>query len=249
MAMKLNAENVAAGDASAARKSNRAQAIRDACRDIANLEAERDGVSEQIREIRQKIVKGELGMKLADFGMAYRLYKLEDDDRDELFGTIRECFSALGVGEQLDFLKAVDKAAAPGAGPVDADGFSTAAQQQVAEAEAYNLGEKAARDGTGLESCPYTAAQKRLKARFEEGWSDAKAGSDKVTPIGEAKRGRGRPKGSGKGAVMTVVSETLGPNIEEDFLPDAPTAGFDDLPTEPPESDDSPQPEMADTEY
>lgn len=88
----------------------RAGAIRDICRDIDGLAAERKVISDQIREIKQKRVKGDLDMKIADFNVAYRLYQLEQDDRDKLLDTLRETFSALGMGGQLDFLPAVETA-------------------------------------------------------------------------------------------------------------------------------------------
>ena len=87
---------------------NRAQTIREACREIAALEAERAAIGEQIRKVKQSKIKGELGMKLADFNAALRLYRLENDDRDEFFDTLRETFAALGVGEQLDWLDVAD---------------------------------------------------------------------------------------------------------------------------------------------
>src|SRR3546814_10647644 len=61
-----------------------------------------------MRELKQTRIKGDLGMKIADFNAAYRLYKLEDDDRDTFLDAIRETFEALGIGQQLDWLKAAD---------------------------------------------------------------------------------------------------------------------------------------------
>lgn len=101
-------EREAAGDEERVPQANsaaRADTIRTACRQITELEAERSGIGESIREIKQKLVKGDLGMKLADFNAALRLYRLESDDRNEFFDTLRETFAALGIGEQLDWLK------------------------------------------------------------------------------------------------------------------------------------------------
>lgn len=81
--------------------------IKQACHDIAALEAERKKIGESISEIRQTKIKGDLGMKLADFGAIYRLYKLEGDDRTAAIDTLREGFKALGIGEQLDFIDAM----------------------------------------------------------------------------------------------------------------------------------------------
>ena len=94
----------------AANSEARAQIIREAIRDIASLEAERKSISEQIRSIKQTRIKGDLGMKIADFQAAYRLYCLEDESRNTFFDAMRETFSALGVGEQLNWLDAADAA-------------------------------------------------------------------------------------------------------------------------------------------
>lgn len=88
----------------------RAEMIRNACRDLANMEAERQAIGKRISELKQKTVKGSLGMKISDFNMAYRLYGLEDDDRDQFIDTLRETFTALGIGAQLDWVDGVIKA-------------------------------------------------------------------------------------------------------------------------------------------
>ncbi len=87
----------------------RADTIRDAIRELASLEAERKSISEQIREIKQIKIKGELGLKIGDFNAAMRLYGLEGDARDTFFDTLRETFSALGVGAQLDWISAQER--------------------------------------------------------------------------------------------------------------------------------------------
>jgi len=80
-------------------KSNRAELIRGCVAEINRLQAEKDSIGEQIREVKAR-VKGELDMKISDFNVALRLAKLENDDRDGMLDTIRECFLALGIGEQ-----------------------------------------------------------------------------------------------------------------------------------------------------
>lgn len=90
-----------------ARVSNRAETIRDACKQITELEGERKSIGEAIRAVKQTLVKGDLGMKIGDFNAALRLYKLEGDDRAEFFDTLRETFEALGIGGQLDFINAL----------------------------------------------------------------------------------------------------------------------------------------------
>ena len=62
-------------------------------------------------ELKNRHIKGDLGMKIADFNVALRMYDLEGDDRDELFDTINETFKALAPGQQSSFLDAVEKRA------------------------------------------------------------------------------------------------------------------------------------------
>jgi uncharacterized protein (UPF0335 family) len=85
----------------------RKKVIVNTIRRLEALEAERKLVSEQIAEIKAKEIKGDLGMKITDFNVARRLYALEGEDRRELFATLRETFSALGAGDQLDFIDAM----------------------------------------------------------------------------------------------------------------------------------------------
>ena len=89
----------------------RAGIIRDACRWIAEHEADIKLLREEIAEYKQKHIKGDLGFKMADFNAIYRVSKLEVEDRDKLIDTLREGFSALGLGEQASFLGALDQAA------------------------------------------------------------------------------------------------------------------------------------------
>lgn len=92
--------------------SNRKTIIIDVIRRLSILEAERKALSDEMREIRNREIKGDLGMKLSDFNVARRLYLLEGDDRRQMLSTIRETFDALGVGEQLDWITATERAAA-----------------------------------------------------------------------------------------------------------------------------------------
>lgn len=95
------------GDTASLNVSNRAETIRRACREITDLEGQRKALSADIASVKQSLVKGELGIKIADFNVALRMYQLEGDDRDTLFDTLRETFEALGVGQQLGFLDAL----------------------------------------------------------------------------------------------------------------------------------------------
>ncbi len=90
---------------------NRNEVIRQACADIAALEAQRKSIGDQIKAIKQQRVKGDLGMKIGDFNAALRLYSLEGDARDQFFDTLRETFNALGAGQQLDWVDAMSSEA------------------------------------------------------------------------------------------------------------------------------------------
>lgn len=110
----------------------RQEIIQKTFRQLSKLEEQRKGVTQEISELLHKVVKGDLNMKIGDFRIAYRLYCLEGKDRDEMLTTVRECFNAQGVGEQLDWLKmeersqslttetvnAADEVAAAAQGPV-----------------------------------------------------------------------------------------------------------------------------------
>lgn len=85
----------------------RAALIQDAARRISNLEAEIKVLRENKAQIVAEIVKGKLGMKAADFKLALRAHKLEDDDRARYLDTLRECFQALGIGQQGDLFGAM----------------------------------------------------------------------------------------------------------------------------------------------
>lgn len=85
---------------------NRADTIREVYAKLKRLYDERAELSEDITKYKSEVIKGQLGLKISDFMIGYRLYNLEDKDRDELLDTIHETFDALGRGEQLDWIKA-----------------------------------------------------------------------------------------------------------------------------------------------
>lgn len=87
----------------------RAGTIRAAVDWIAEKEAEVKALNAEIREYKQKHIKGDLGFKLADWNAVYRVSQLETDDRDQLLDTIREGFAALSIGGQSDWLDAAEK--------------------------------------------------------------------------------------------------------------------------------------------
>ncbi len=99
----------------------RKETILKACRELAGLLAERKELGEKIGKLKQTLVKGDLGMKIADFNLAFRLYQLEGEDRDQTLDTLKECFGALGIGGQLDWIEAA--AAGGGASQPPASGL------------------------------------------------------------------------------------------------------------------------------
>lgn len=128
--------------------ASRAEVIRQACRDIAALEAERNSLSKDISDIKQTRIKAGLGMKISDFNIALRLHKLEGDDRSTCIDTVRECFKALGVGEQLDWVTATQQAAdrleseagAGGEGFTEAAGFQAGKLGRSATTNPHPIG-------------------------------------------------------------------------------------------------------------
>jgi hypothetical protein len=89
----------------------RATTIREVCQEIGELDRQIDGLKAERKMIVDTRIVADLGMKKAHFATAYKLYQLDHDERDVLQDTIRECFAALGVGEQLNWLDAVQEAA------------------------------------------------------------------------------------------------------------------------------------------
>jgi uncharacterized protein (UPF0335 family) len=90
----------------------RAKLIKNACERITTLTAEKKALGDEISSIKNELVKGKLGMKVADFNAALRLYNLEGDDRDAMLATVHETFDALGLGGQLDWVEVSQRAKA-----------------------------------------------------------------------------------------------------------------------------------------
>lgn len=166
--------------------SNEKQAIRDVCSQLLSLEDRRTGISDQIRELKNAKIKGELGMKIADFNLAYRLYKLEHEDRDETLLTIRRMFNALDIGQQLDFMSAIDDGTTPESEAADdlddlgaasdeepadkSDGSSvavTADREEKSEHEHDDAGAELIADDDGLEQAGHA---------YNDGFDAGKAG-------------------------------------------------------------------------
>ena len=96
----------AAEHSSLSNSAARAELIREAVQWLAEREAKLKAANAEIREYKQKHIKGDLGFKLADWNAVYRVSQLESDDRDALLDTVREGFRALGIGQVVDWVDA-----------------------------------------------------------------------------------------------------------------------------------------------
>lgn len=119
----------------ATQTSNERQVIKDVCAQILTLEDRRSSISEQIRSLKNEKIKGDLGMKIADFNLAFRLYKLEHEDRDETLDTFRRVFSALDLGQQLDWVQTFSDGTTPESEEAagDLDDLGAASTEEPAE--------------------------------------------------------------------------------------------------------------------
>jgi hypothetical protein len=88
----------------------RADTIRAAIRFISDKSAEIKALREELSEYKQTHIKGDLGMKLADWAVVYRVSQLAAEDRGQLFDTLREGFRALNIGGTVDWVSAAREA-------------------------------------------------------------------------------------------------------------------------------------------
>jgi hypothetical protein len=86
----------------------RAVIIREACETIGELERQVDAIKSEIKMVKETRIKGDLGMKLKSFNLAYKLHQAGRDERDDLADVCRELFSALGTGESVDWVRAAE---------------------------------------------------------------------------------------------------------------------------------------------
>ena len=86
----------------------RAETLRKAIKELDRIEGDIAVLRDEAKELKNTLIKGDLGMKLIDFAVFRRIYQLEGDARDELADVIREGFLALGIGEQSSFLTALE---------------------------------------------------------------------------------------------------------------------------------------------
>lgn len=85
----------------------------DIIRSVYKAVEEIDGKIDELRQERSQLlkdrVKQDLGMKLGDFAAAYRMYHMDAEKRDTLIDTMHENFEAMGLHEQLDWVKVQER--------------------------------------------------------------------------------------------------------------------------------------------
>lgn len=114
MAKKLTADGEKSQSANKDHNTKeRAKIIREAVGAIVQLKGEKGAIQEQITEVRGRVKS--LGIKAAEFNVALRFFELDTEDRNESLDGLRECFLALKLGEQLNFLDAMPDAEPPAA--------------------------------------------------------------------------------------------------------------------------------------
>jgi hypothetical protein len=178
--------------------SARADLIREAVQQQAQLEAQVDAVNAEIREFKSRVIKGDLGFKLSDWNAMYRVSQLEIADRDTLLETIREGFAALHIGGVMDWVAAAETAARRGAnGHAEPDEAARTAGHHdglgggMDHAARYPQGEPGHADYMlGLADGEAERARVMALGDHAERYSDGLT----VLAVTAPKRGRGRPR-------------------------------------------------------
>jgi hypothetical protein len=197
------------GDQGAVPLSNSAarhEVIRRAMREVSQLEAKRKAINADIKEVKNRLIKGDLGYQLEDWKLLQRFYDSEQAQRDATIDTLREGFAALNIGEQLNWVATVEASKRPAPPP----GESAASNEEINLGVAsYNQGRQAGLRGeTGADN-PWPEGVK-AHATWERGWvagqtelakgpalgATANGGDESSAPEAvPVKRGRGRPRG------------------------------------------------------
>lgn len=90
----------------------RGQVIKDIIHALDEVDSRIAELSEERKRIKGRI-KSDLGEKVSDFNVLRRFYALEQEPRDQLFDLLKEGFGALGIGQQLNFIDAMEQEEAP----------------------------------------------------------------------------------------------------------------------------------------
>jgi hypothetical protein len=154
---------------------NRADMIRDAKQKLDVLQADIEKLNSE-KKVKTKArvdifrdLKSDLSMKREDVEAALRLAGLDGAERDSALDTIREIHAALGIGEQVDMIDALTKAA--GARQDD----PTVIVDPLAKIyfDAWNLGH----DGKGvITDNPFDEdAEPEKHVKWADGWTNGQA--------------------------------------------------------------------------
>lgn len=158
---------------------------------FASLKAElrlaivaKDSAVAKLRSIRKRMEDAGCDLKALDLQM--KLEKLDDDVREILLRNTARYAAWTGkpLGTQGTLF-----------GADDAAGPAQKAQDELAEAEAYDAGYRAAQGGQKLDDCPHDAGTGRNQ-RWAQGWHAGRKVMDDVAagrPPSEARTGARRP--------------------------------------------------------
>jgi ribosome modulation factor len=91
-----------------ARNRNIDALIRDAVKSAVNFKARIKDINDDFKEYKTRVVKGDLGWTLSEFNMLVKLYETEQEIRDRHLSRLRIGFQALSMGQQLDWVDAVE---------------------------------------------------------------------------------------------------------------------------------------------
>jgi len=95
-------------DAPPVNSAARTEIIREAVETIGEYERQIQGLKAEIKAVVETRIVAGLGMKKRDFAKARELAAMDQEERNGLQDTIRECFAALGVGMQLNWIDAAE---------------------------------------------------------------------------------------------------------------------------------------------
>jgi hypothetical protein len=118
-------------------RADRDNVIREAARRCADYQSQIDDLMVPVKDLRKeyreydKTVMARLGYSSEDWRVVMALYRADHLARADTLDTLRECFAALKIGDQLDFVSALQ----------------TAVPQAATAEEQHEQGRAAGRDG------------------------------------------------------------------------------------------------------
>ena len=88
----------------------RAEIIREVCEGCEEFDRQIRGIKLERKALIETRIVADLGMKKGHFAAAYKLFQMDQSERDELHDAIREVYRAQGVGFQGNWLDVADAA-------------------------------------------------------------------------------------------------------------------------------------------